>query len=109
MLWGWRGEPLLDEERDMLERVCAALDGDLGERLEPLLDRVEIDALRSRAERLLVDGRLPHPGPVPSRGALAAVLTAGSPDGGPVCGSAARAGIVPGVVPVPGGIACTTC
>ena len=61
VLWGWRGEPLVDEEREMLERVCASLEGDLGERLAPLLDPVEIGALRSRAMNLLVDGRLPVP------------------------------------------------
>jgi len=61
VLWGWRGEPLLDEERHMIEQVRAALDAELSERLAPLLDRSEIDALRSRATRLLVDGHLPRP------------------------------------------------
>ncbi len=61
VLWGWRGEPLLDEERQMLERVCLAIDGALGERLAPLLDDAEIVALRVRAERLLQNGHLPRP------------------------------------------------
>jgi len=63
VLWGWRGEPLLDEERDMLERVCTSLDGSLSERLAPLLDVDEIEAIRSRATHLLRDGRLPIPDP----------------------------------------------
>ena len=61
VLWGWRGEPLLDDERAMLERVRVALDGTLRERLEPLLDPAEIEALKSRAARLLRDDRLPLP------------------------------------------------
>jgi uncharacterized repeat protein (TIGR03843 family) len=63
VLWGWRGEPLTDEERGALERVCAAIDGPLGERLAPLLDDAEVGALRARAERLLQDGHLPRPDP----------------------------------------------
>ncbi len=63
VLWGWRGEALAHEEQDMLRRVCAALDGTLGEQLQPLLDEAEIDALRARAERLLRDDRLPLPDP----------------------------------------------
>ena len=63
VLWGWRGEPLLDEEREVLARVCGAIDGTLGERLAPLLSDTEIAALRGRAERLLADGHLPRPDP----------------------------------------------
>ncbi len=63
VLWGWRDEQLTDDERDMLERVCGALDGGLREQLAPLLDASEIDALRSRAAELLRHGRLPNPDP----------------------------------------------
>jgi hypothetical protein len=63
VLWGWRGDPLLDAERDMLERVRDELLGPLAQLLEPLLDREEIEALRLRAEGLLRDGRLPLPDP----------------------------------------------
>jgi hypothetical protein len=63
VLWGWRGEPLTDEERGALERVCAAIDGQLGARLARLLDDAEIGAIRARAERLLQDGHLPWPDP----------------------------------------------
>jgi uncharacterized repeat protein (TIGR03843 family) len=55
VLWGWRGEDI--------ERVCAGLDRELGERLADLLSPREVDALRSRAQRLLADGRLPVPDP----------------------------------------------
>jgi hypothetical protein len=63
VLWGWRGEPLLEEERVMLAGVLDALGGTLGEDLGQLLDATEIDALRSRAERLLQAGCLPIPDP----------------------------------------------
>jgi hypothetical protein len=63
VLWGWRGERLTDDERTDLERMCEALDGDLGERLGRLLSGREVDAQRARARRLLADGRLPLPDP----------------------------------------------
>lgn len=63
VLWGWRGEPLLDEEREMLKRVMDAIDGTLGRDLLRLLEAAEIDAIRSRARRLLDDGCLPLPDP----------------------------------------------
>ena len=63
VLWGWRGEPLLDTERQMLERVRDQLEGPLAALLAPLLDPAEIEALRDRARRLLADARLPLPDP----------------------------------------------
>lgn len=63
VLWGWRGEPLTAAERTDIERVCAGLDGHLGEQLAHLLSTREIEALRARAMRLLADGRLPLPDP----------------------------------------------
>ncbi|MEZ4597948.1 MAG: phosphatidylinositol kinase [Chloroflexota bacterium] len=59
VLWGWRGEPLTDDERADLRRLCGALDGELGVRLGRLLSGREADAQRARARRLLADGRLP--------------------------------------------------
>jgi hypothetical protein len=63
VLWGWRGEPLLDDERATLADVLAALDGDLGASLSGLLAAREVAALRHRAESLLADGHLPWPEP----------------------------------------------
>jgi hypothetical protein len=63
VLWGWKGEPLTAEERDAVASVRDAVDGWLGAELRRLLARDEVDALCDRAERLLRDGRLPHPDP----------------------------------------------
>jgi uncharacterized repeat protein (TIGR03843 family) len=63
VLWGWRGEQLTAPEREDIERVCGSLDGELGERLADLLSRREVDALRTRAQRLVIDGRMPLPDP----------------------------------------------
>jgi uncharacterized repeat protein (TIGR03843 family) len=63
VLWGWRGEPLEDDERAGLERLRDALRGTLAEELLELLDRREIAATRRRVEQLLTDGRFPFPSP----------------------------------------------
>lgn len=63
VLWGWRGEPLRDDERADLERVCGQLDGPLGERLVGLLSDREVEVQRARARRLLSEGCLPLPDP----------------------------------------------
>ncbi len=63
VLWGWRGERLTAAERIDIERLCGGLDGELGERLAPLLHPREIEALRARARRLLADDHLPVPDP----------------------------------------------
>lgn len=74
VLWGWRGEPLLADERATVERVRQALDGapkagegsqarlpGLRDELEGLLDDDETLALGERVARLLADDRLPLP------------------------------------------------
>ena len=61
VLWGWAGEPLLEEERSGVRRVLEALRGDLGEELAHLLDPPELDALAGRCRGLLDGGRLPLP------------------------------------------------
>ncbi len=63
VLWGWRGAPLAVDEIDGLERVRAALDGELADVLAGLLSRVEIRATVRRTETLLANGRFPYPSP----------------------------------------------
>jgi uncharacterized repeat protein (TIGR03843 family) len=62
LLWGWAGEPLTDEARDVLGRLTADLTGPLGERLSRLLTEQETAALRTRVAALLTGGRHPEPG-----------------------------------------------
>jgi uncharacterized repeat protein (TIGR03843 family) len=66
LLWGWAGEPLPQEALDVLAALAAALDGEAGgalaESLVPLITAAEIDALRSRVERLRESGVHPRPG-----------------------------------------------
>jgi uncharacterized repeat protein (TIGR03843 family) len=62
VLWGWAGEPLTDEDRAVLDRLAARLDGDLGECLRDLLTPHEVEATRRRVARLRRTGALPEPG-----------------------------------------------
>lgn len=61
VLWGWRGEPLHADEVAGVQRVRAALDGDLGEALAGLLDDEELAALATRCDRLVRRGVFPGP------------------------------------------------
>ena len=61
VLWRWRGAPLTDEEKAVLERLRTDLGGPLGERLSPLLTPHELRAMFLRIETLLDSGRLPRP------------------------------------------------
>lgn len=61
VLWGWLGTPLSPEELDGVRRVRDALDGALAERLTPLLDDPELDALAARCDRLLSEAVFPAP------------------------------------------------
>jgi uncharacterized repeat protein (TIGR03843 family) len=63
VLWGWRGEPMSDDELDGLARVRAALDDDLGASLRDLLSRLEVRATTQRLDRLLAERRFPLPSP----------------------------------------------
>ena len=63
VLWGWRGRPLAPDEVDGLERIRAALDGELADVLAGLLSRVEIRATVRRTDALLSNGRFPYPSP----------------------------------------------
>ncbi|MEV7429271.1 MULTISPECIES: SCO1664 family protein [unclassified Nocardioides] len=61
VLWGWLGEPLRDEDVEVVQRVRGALAGSLGEALSTLLTDLEIDALDRRCARLLARGVMPAP------------------------------------------------
>jgi uncharacterized repeat protein (TIGR03843 family) len=61
LLWGWRGQPLTDEAIDVLTGLRVDLAGDLGESLEELLTRREVEATRRRVNRLLKTGCHPQP------------------------------------------------
>jgi hypothetical protein len=63
VLWGWRGEPILEDELEVLGQVRDALDGDLGEELRGLLVPVEVAATIRRTDRLLTTRRFPWPSP----------------------------------------------
>lgn len=63
VLWGWRGQPLDDEEVAGITAVRDALEDELGERLRPLLSRSEIRATGRRVKGLLATGRFPYPSP----------------------------------------------
>ncbi|UWW93879.1 SCO1664 family protein [Streptomyces murinus] len=62
LLWGWAGEPLTAEAVGVLKGLRDALDGDLGERLGPLITTAELDATRARIAALLASGLHPEPG-----------------------------------------------
>ena len=61
VLWRWRGQPLSDDERSVLERLREILAGDLGEELQPLLTPGELKATSRRIEALLSSGIMPRP------------------------------------------------
>jgi len=61
VLWGWRGEPFAPDEIDGLERVRAALEGDLARTLRELLSRTEVRATLRRTEELIAAGQFPYP------------------------------------------------
>jgi hypothetical protein len=63
VLWGWRGEPLTDDEMETVAGVHDALDDGLGDALAPLLQPIEIAATLRRTERLLQTKHFPRPSP----------------------------------------------
>jgi len=63
LLWAWEGEPFDPGELDVLARVAAALDGDLGAALGELLYAPEVEATRERVRALLAAGIFPSPNP----------------------------------------------
>jgi hypothetical protein len=63
VLWGWRGEPLSEDELAVVAGLREALDGDLGAELRGLLLPVEVAATIRRTDRLLAARRFPWPSP----------------------------------------------
>jgi len=63
VLWGWRGEPLTDDEVACLKTLRGSIDGDLGRRLADLLSGPEVAATARRLDRLLSERRMPLPDP----------------------------------------------
>ena len=61
ILWGWVGTSLTGEELDGVQRAVSALDGSLGDALGELLEPDEVQACRSRCDRLLAQGTFPGP------------------------------------------------
>lgn len=61
VLWGWIGEPLVDDETAGVLRILAALDGELGAVLRELLAPAEVDALAARCDALVAAGAFPAP------------------------------------------------
>ncbi|MFJ8012163.1 SCO1664 family protein [Streptomyces sp. NPDC096339] len=63
LLWGWAGEPLTDEAREVLAALTARLaEGEpLATRLAELITPVELAAVRERVARLLRTGIHPEP------------------------------------------------
>ncbi len=63
LLWGWAGEPLTDEAREVLGSLGAQLaDGaPLATRLAELVTAAEVAAVRERVEQLLRTGTHPKP------------------------------------------------
>lgn len=61
VLWGWRGEPLREDELAMLEGLRHELAGPLGQELRTLLAPAEVRATIRRVEALLARRRFPLP------------------------------------------------
>ncbi|WIB59505.1 SCO1664 family protein [Curtobacterium sp. MCLR17_007] len=61
VLWGWVGEALTEDELAGIDRVTAALHGDLGEALTEHLTVDEIDNLEARCAALSAVGSFPPP------------------------------------------------
>jgi uncharacterized repeat protein (TIGR03843 family) len=61
VLWGWLGEPLLDDELEAVRALGESVRGELGDALAPLLTDREIDAFARRCRRLAEHGVMPAP------------------------------------------------
>jgi hypothetical protein len=63
VLWGWRGQPLEEEELAVIESACSQLNDDLGRSLAELLSPEEVKATVRRATKLAQQARFPQPDP----------------------------------------------
>ncbi len=63
VLWGWRGQPLHDDELEVLRTLRACLDDELGDELRGLLAPIEVATTARRIERLIEAGVFPQPDP----------------------------------------------
>jgi uncharacterized repeat protein (TIGR03843 family) len=61
LLWQWRGHPLLPEAVEVLSRLRALLEGELGDALGQHLTGREVRATVARVDRLLTTGVHPQP------------------------------------------------
>jgi uncharacterized repeat protein (TIGR03843 family) len=61
VLWGWMGTPFAEDELAGLERVRAALAGELAPALRELLAPAEVSATKRRVATLLRTRRFPRP------------------------------------------------
>jgi hypothetical protein len=61
VLWQWAGDALPPPARAALAALRGELDGALGERLQELLTRREVNRTRARVDRLISTGRHPEP------------------------------------------------
>lgn len=62
VLWGWGGQPLAAASVELLDRLEAALNGPLAQRLAELIRPAEIRALHERIHRVRESGVHPEPG-----------------------------------------------
>ena len=63
VLWGWGGQSLLAEERELLTRTAAALASESGDDIAQWLSAQEFAQLKLRIEMLLDSGLMPVPHP----------------------------------------------
>ena len=61
LLWEWRGDLLDDEAMEVLFRLRAELEGELGDALRDHLTRGEVAAATRRVDRLLTERTYPMP------------------------------------------------
>lgn len=61
VLWQWAGDPLLDTEISLLQKLAIGLDSELD--MSSHLTLFEIDALKSRILRLMSEAKMPQPNP----------------------------------------------